>query len=146
MRNGVMPCGLAARDVLRLEVCYPLYGHEISDANTPFDAALKWTVKLKKENFIGKNTLLNTKPKTKLIKLICSSGIPRQGYSITNKSGEAIGSVTSGTHSVTLGKGIGLALVNLEKFVTPNEYFVVIRDKSVPIEIIEKPFVTGGHK
>ena len=66
---GVLPCGLASRDVLRLEVCYPLYGHELNDNVTPLDAGLAWTVKLNKDAFIGKNSLQDYKPKYQLVKL-----------------------------------------------------------------------------
>src|SRR5690606_7872098 len=74
---GVEPCGLGARDVLRLEVGFPLYGHELNDEVTPLDSALKWTIKFDKENFIGKKFLESYTPKYKLVKLILEKGIPR---------------------------------------------------------------------
>jgi aminomethyltransferase len=92
---GVMPCGLAARDVLRLEVCYPLYGHELNDEITPLDAGLSWTVKMPKSNFIGKDALSKYTPKFQLIKLSLERGIPREGYTVHNSANEIIGKVTS---------------------------------------------------
>src|SRR5690606_9295099 len=112
IQKGVEPCGLAARDVLRLEACYPLYGHELSDEWTPLDAGLKWTVKETKENFIGKSTLSSYKPRYKLIKIVLDRGIARDGYAIKLANGTTIGRVTSGTMSVTLGKGVALGLVD----------------------------------
>ncbi|MBY0413100.1 MAG: glycine cleavage system aminomethyltransferase GcvT, partial [Bdellovibrionales bacterium] len=82
--NGVKPCGLASRDVLRVEVCYPLYGHEISDTVTPLDAGLSWTVKMSKADFVGKKALENYKAKFQLVKLSLERGIPREGYDVVN--------------------------------------------------------------
>jgi aminomethyltransferase len=145
MELNVAPCGLAARDVLRLEVAYPLYGHEIDDSITPLDAALKWTVKLNKTNFIGKSSLENYTPKYRLLKLILDKGIPRQGYEVLQ--GETvIGSITSGTMSVALGKGIALARIDKEKYIPNSEIFVNIRSKSYQATVSKKAFVTGGHK
>src|SRR5690606_31831930 len=109
---GVEPCGLGARDVLRLEVGFPLYGHELNDEVTPLDSALKWTIKFDKENFIGKKFLESYTPKYKLVKLILEKGIPRQDYLVFDEEGNEVGVVTSGTMSVGLGKGIAIARVN----------------------------------
>ena len=144
--RGVAPCGLAARDVLRLEVCYPLYGHEIHDEVTPLDSALKWTVKLDKENFISKAALSETKPVYRLVKLTLEKGIPRDGYAVENEQGETIGKVTSGTHSVTLGKGICLAHVKKDQFPENKTFFINIRERKYPAQYHAKPFVSGGHK
>jgi len=103
---GVKPCGLAARDVLRLEVCYPLYGHELNDEITPLDAGLAWTVKLSKEAFIGKSALTDYKARYQLVKLSLERGIPREGYSVLDANNNIIGKITSGTMSVVTGKGI----------------------------------------
>ena len=146
MDKGVTPCGLGSRDVLRLEVCYPLYGNELSDKVTPLDSTLKWTVKLNKNSFIGKDFLANYVPKSRLIKFTLDKGIPREGYSILDDKGNKIGSVTSGTMSVVLGVGIAIARVDKEKFDKDSTYFVEIRNKKLPINLKTKPFITGGHK
>lgn len=143
---GVTPCGLAARDVLRLEVCYPLYGHELNDEINPFDAGLNWTVKLNKTKFIGKDVLLNKPSKYKLIKLQLEKGIPREGYSVLNSSNEIIGQVTSGTMSVVTNKGICLARIQIDKVPTDEVFCIDIRTKAYPAQLVKKPFVTGGHK
>lgn len=146
MQAGVTPCGLAARDVLRLEVCYPLYGHELNDTVTPLDAALGWTVKKLKPSFIGKAALETYKPRFKLVKLILDKGIPREGYQVYDATGMAIGEVTSGTMSVILNKGVALARINIDKALPEQKYFVDIRNKQYPAESVAKPFVQGGHK
>lgn len=145
MELEVTPCGLAARDVLRLEVGYPLYGHEIDDTVTPLDAGLKWTVKTDKTNFIGKEALENYSPKFRLLKLSLEKGIPREGYEVV-QAGKLIGKITSGTMSVALGKGIALARVEKEKYEPNAEISVNIRNKSYAATLNKKPFVTGGHK
>jgi aminomethyltransferase len=143
---GVTPCGLAARDVLRLEVCYPLYGHELNDQLNPYDAGLGWTVKTAKTNFIGKNELMNKSHKYKLVKLILDKGIPREGYPVLNAQNEKVGEVTSGTMSVALNKGICLARIEIDKVPKDEVFSIDIRNKFYPAQILKKPFVTGGHK
>lgn len=142
----VKPCGLAARDVLRLEVCYPLYGHELNDELTPLDSGLKWTVKMDKEKFLGKGTLSAYSPKYRLVKLSLDKGIPRENYPVLDGNENLIGKVTSGTMSVTTGKGIALALVEKEKFPADKELFISIRNKNYKANYHTKPFITGGHK
>ncbi len=146
MALKVTPCGLAARDVLRLEVCYPLYGHELTDEVNPYDAGLAWTVRASKTKFIGKDALLPKPAKYKLIKLILDKGIPREGYSVMNSSNEVIGAVTSGTMSVVLNKGIALARIEIDKAPSNEVFLVDIRQKPYPAQLVKKPFVTGGHK
>lgn len=143
---NVEPCGLGARDVLRLEVCYPLYGNELNDELTPLDAALKWTVKTDKNEFIGKETLSNHKAQYRLIKLIADKGIPREGYKVFDEAQNEIGIVTSGTMSVTLGKGIALARVKKELFNENSSLFIEIRNKKYSAQFTKKAFVSGGHK
>jgi aminomethyltransferase len=143
--HGAIPCGLGARDVLRLEVCYPLYGQELSDEVTPLDSALKWTVKAAKDSFIGKDALADYQPKYQLIKLILDKGIPRSHYQVIQND-KVIGEVTSGTMSVMLKKGIALARVDKSVFNKEENIFVNIRDKHYPAQYTTKAFVTGGHK
>lgn len=143
---GVKPCGLAARDVLRLEVCYPLYGHELNDEITPLDAGLGWTVKLSKESFIGKSALVEYKPRYQLVKLSLERGIPREGYDVLDASNTIIGKVTSGTMSVVTGKGIALALIQKNKNPTDKKYIINIRNTNYEANFHTKAFITGGHK
>jgi len=142
---GASPCGLGARDVLRLEVCFPLYGHELTDDVTPLDSALKWTVKFEKENFIGKDSLKNYKAKYRLVRLSLSKGIPRQGYHVEDQNGLVIGKVTSGTMSPKLGLGIALAHIQSDKFPENKNFFIEIRGKKYEATLHTKPFLTGGH-
>jgi aminomethyltransferase len=146
IKAGVTPCGLAARDVLRLEVGYPLYGHELNDEITPLDAALSWTVKMNKTNFVGKAALADYRPKFKTVKFVLEKGIPREGYPILNESGEAVGTVCSGTLSVVLNKGIAMARVQADKFSAQQNYFVGIRQNTYNAKYVTKAFVQGGHK
>lgn len=146
MKQGVTPCGLAARDVLRLEVGYPLYGHELNDEITPLDAALAWTVKLNKKSFIGLEALKDYKPRFKTVKFILDKGIPREGYPVLNEAGEEIGAVTSGTMSVVLNKGVAMARVKLDKFNSQQNFFIGIRQNTYTATYTTKAFVQGGHK
>jgi aminomethyltransferase len=146
MAAEVVPCGLAARDVLRLEVCYPLYGHEINDEVTPLDAALKWTVKMDKDNFIGKDALTGHTSEYRLVKLSLDKGIPREGYEILDESEKVIGVVTSGTMSVALSRGIALGHVRREFFPENKKFFIRVRKNIIEAQYHAKPFITGGHK
>jgi aminomethyltransferase len=111
---GAAPIGLGARDTLRFEPGYCLYGHELDENTSPLEAGLSWIVKLKKGEFIGREALAKekeTKPARKLIGLeVTGKGIPRQGFSV-HYDGETVGSVTSGTFSPTLKKALAMALV-----------------------------------
>jgi aminomethyltransferase len=146
MSLKVVPCGLAARDVLRLEACYPLYGHELNDEVTPYDAGLGWTIKARKTKFIGKEALAPKPAQYKLVKLILDKGIPREGYPVLNSKNEPIGIVTSGTMSVVLNKGIALARIQIDKAPQDEVFLVDIREKLYAATLMKKPFVTGGHK
>lgn len=146
LEEDVSPCGLAARDVLRLEVAYPLYGHELSDDWTPLDAGLKWTVQLKKESFIGKEFLETYKPKYRLAKLSLDKGIPREGYEVLNENDDKVGVITSGTMSVTTGKGIGIALIEKDKFPENKSFKIKVRANAIAANYHAKAFVAGGHK
>ncbi len=143
---NVAPCGLAARDVLRVEVCYPLYGHEINDEVTPLDSGLAWTVKLTKNQFIGLEALKNYKPKFQLVRLSLERGIPREGYTVHNANGEVIGKVTSGTMSVVTGKGVALTLIEKAKIPADKKYLINIRNTNFEATLHAKAFVNGGHK
>ena len=146
LKEGAVPCGLVARDVLRLEVCYPLYGHEINDMVTPLDAGLKWTVKLDKPEFIGKAALSAYEPRYQLVKLSLEKGIPREGYEVVNDADQVIGKVTSGTMSVVANIGIAMCMIEKDKAPKDKKYSIRIRNKAVAASYHTKPFVTGGHK
>lgn len=145
IEKGVRPCGLGSRDVLRLEVCFPLYGNELNDEITPLDCGLKWTTKLTKESFVGKDSLVNYSPKFQLIKLELEKGIPRKDYKVFLGEDE-IGIITSGTQSVIAQKGIALARVSKNTKFDDKELFVEIRNKKYNARKVKKPFVAGGHK
>lgn len=146
LSKGVTPCGLASRDVLRLEVGYPLYGHELSDDWTPLDAGLKWTVKMDKEKFSGKEALESYKPKYRLAKLSLDKGIPREGYDVLNHNSEKVGWIASGTMSVALSKGIGIALIERDKFPEDKVFKIKVRNNEIDANYHAKAFVAGGHK
>ena len=141
--EGIQPIGLAARDTLRLEMGYCLYGHEIDEETNPLEAGLGWVTKLEKDDFIGRDVLLEKKMKGLHRKLVgfqlVQRGVPRQGCPL-HSEGKEVGVVTSGNHSPTLGKGIGMGYVSAS-FAEPGEEILVeIRGKAVPAEIVEMPF------
>lgn len=146
LEKEVAPCGLGARDVLRLEVCYPLYGQEIEDDITPLESGLKWTVKLEKDDFIGKQALMASEPRYANIKLLLDKGIPRAGYPVCDQDGNDVGKVTSGSMSVALGKGVAMARVDKSKYNPKSALFVDIRNKKYEAKKHKGPFVNGGHK
>ena len=141
--NEVTPCGLAARDTLRLEVCYPLYGQELNEQVGPLESNLGWTIKLeKKGDFIGKESLKKATKNTKLIKLKMNKGIPRQGSKIIQlKNNEEIGEVTSGTYSPTVGCGIAMARVKNSYKIQDGDLLIEIRSKQYPAEVVKKNFL-----
>jgi aminomethyltransferase len=140
---NIAPAGLGARDSLRLEACYPLYGHELNENITPLEAGLGFAVSLDKDHdFTGKKALLDLKQKglqKKLVALeLIEKGIPREGYEIY-KDENKIGEITSGTFSPTFKKGIALGYVN-EEFSEPDTPVKVkIRDKFHDAIIKKKP-------
>lgn len=145
MELNVAPCGLGARDVLRLEVCFPLYGNELDETVTPLDCGLKWTVKEQKERFVGKEALANYTVKYQSIKIEVEKGIPRAGYDVVLADSTKVGTITSGTMSVMRNLGIALARIEKGSF-TDQNIFVNIRGKLYQAQKVTKPFVTGGHK
>jgi len=142
---GIKPIGLAARDTLRLEMGYCLYGNDINDTTSPLEAGLGWITKFNLENdFIDREFLEKQKAKGVQKKLIAfemiDRGIPRQHYGIANHNGEIIGEVTSGTMSPMLKKGIGMAYVKSDFCKTGSEIFIRIREKDIKAIIVELPF------
>ena len=140
---GLVPVGLGARDTLRLEKAYPLYGHELDDGTTPLEAGLDWVVKFAKGSFIGCEVLLRQKQegvKRKLVGLeLIEPGIARSEHRLF-KDQRCIGRVTSGTRSPSLGRSIALAYVAAEEACTENILDVEIRNKSVHAKVVPLPF------
>lgn len=141
---GVEPIGLGARDTLRTEMKYSLYGHEIDDVSNPFEAGLGWVVKPAAKDFIGKTPMMNVKEKglrRQLVGLeLTDKGIPRQGYRVLNEKGEEIGIVTSGTLSPSTEKAIGIAYVATPYVALGSPLLVDIRGRSAGARVCETPF------
>ncbi|MDR2123106.1 MAG: glycine cleavage system aminomethyltransferase GcvT [Flavobacteriaceae bacterium] len=143
--QGILPAGLAARDTLRLEKGFSLYGNELNDDTTPIEAGLGWITKLDKEDFLGKEILLKQKAHGVAKKLVgfelIDRGIPRHGYKVFNDKQEEIGIVTSGTMSPMKKTGIGIAYVKPEYAETDTEIHIEIRDKKLRSKVVKMPFV-----
>ncbi|WP_081211681.1 glycine cleavage system aminomethyltransferase GcvT [Salegentibacter sediminis] len=143
---GIKPIGLAARDTLRLEMGFCLYGNDIDETTSPIEAGLGWITKFTKD-FVNSENLKKEKeegPKRKLIAFeLDERGIPRQGYDIVDENGKVIGQVTSGTMSPSLEKGIGLGYVPTEVAGVGNKIQIQIRKKAVPATQVKSPFFKG---
>lgn len=143
---GIKPIGLAARDTLRLEMGFCLYGNDIDDTTSPIEAGLGWITKFTKD-FVNAEALKEQKeegPKRKLVGFeLNERGIPRHGYEIVDDNGKVIGNVTSGTMSPSLDKGIGMGYVPTE-FATPGSQInIQIRKKALPATVVKMPFYKG---
>ncbi|MEX0811694.1 MAG: glycine cleavage system aminomethyltransferase GcvT [Chitinophagales bacterium] len=143
---GIKPIGLGARDTLRLEKGFCLYGNDIDDTTSPLEAGLGWITKLKKEaDFIDKDFLKKQKAEGINRKLVAfemtERGIPRKDYPILDSEGNEIGKVTSGTQSPTLGKAIGLGYVKTEFSELDTEIKIAIRNRQIAAKIVKLPFV-----
>ncbi|WP_446745649.1 glycine cleavage system aminomethyltransferase GcvT [Silvibacterium acidisoli] len=148
---GILPCGLGARNTLRLEAGMSLYGHEISDTINPFEAGLDRFIKLDKGEFVGSEALRKVQaaggPTRKLIGLeMIERGIARDGYPVLDLSGNRIGEVTSGSPSPFLKKNIALAYVPRELAVLDTEIAVEVRGNPVKAKIIPTPFYRRPKK
>lgn len=148
--QGLVPCGLGARDTLRFEARLPLYGHEINDQVTPLEAGLGFFVKLKKgTDFIGRAALAAQKEAGLTRKLVgfemLDRGIPRQGYEIAS-GGQVVGMVTTGTFAPTLEKNIGLGYVPAQLAEVGSEFDVLIRGRAVRARAVETPFYQPRYK
>lgn len=144
--EGILPIGLGARDTLRLEMGFCLYGNDIDDTTSPIEAGLGWITKftdLKK--FIDKDLLLKQKHEGTAHKLrgfeMVDRGIPRHDYEVVNSFGETIGKVTSGTQSPVLNKGIGMAYVQNEYAALGSEIYIRVRNKNLKAKIVKTPFI-----
>lgn len=141
--NGPSPCGLGARDTLRLEYKYALYGNDIDETTTPLEAGLSWLTKLQKSHFIGKEALVAQKaegiPRFLVAFKMNGRAIPRQGYEILNENGEVIGRVTSGTKSPSFGVGIGLGYVPYALRHVGTQLFIQVRKSVEEAEVVRLP-------
>ncbi|NNF07363.1 MAG: glycine cleavage system aminomethyltransferase GcvT, partial [Candidatus Eisenbacteria bacterium] len=146
----ITPIGLAARDTLRFEMGYCLYGNDIDETTNPLEANLGWTVKIKKEDFVGRDALVKQKEdgvSRKLVGLEVTEGrmIPRQGYTI-EAGGSPVGKVTSGTFAPSLGKGYALGYVDSAFSKVDTELNIQIRNKAVPAAVRRAPFYKDGTR
>ncbi len=143
--EGLMPVGLGARDTLRLEACYPLHGHELSETESALESGLAWIVKLDKEEFIGKDALKAQKESGISNKLIAfelnGTGIAREETLVyAANTDNLIGKVTSGTKTPTIGKSIGLARIKKEFSKVKNLIEIEVRGKKIKAEVVSSPF------
>jgi aminomethyltransferase len=141
--RGLVAVGLGARDTLRLEMAYPLYGHELNESTSPLEAGLEWVLKLNKPAFLGRDRLLEQKQRGVTRRLVgleaLEPGIPRGGYGVF-KDGVKIGAITSGTKSPSLGKAIALAYVAGAEAHLGNRLEVEIRGRKIAAKTVPLPF------
>ncbi len=145
--DGMQPIGLGARDTLRLEARFSLYGNEIDETTDPIEAGLGWTCKLDKE-FLGRDAIAKVKaegPKRRIAGLVVEGGVARHGYPMT-QSGEIVGVVTSGTFGPTVEKNIALAYVPATSSKVGTTLAVRIRERDVPATVVKTPFYRRDTK
>ena len=142
---GIKPIGLAARDTLRLEMGFCLYGNDIDDTTSPIEAGLGWITKFNGHYFIDKDFLLMQKQEGVERKLrgfeMIDRGIPRHDYELTDQDGNVIGRVTSGTMSPVLNKGIGMGYVHKAYSAIGTEVYINVRNKLLKAKIVKLPFI-----
>ena len=146
---GALPAGLGARNTLRLEAGNPLYGHELDEATTPFDAGLRFAVSLTKGDFVGRARLAQQKEKGISKHLVgfkmLDRSIPRDGY-VVLKDGKKVGQVTSGSFAPTVGCGIGMAFVGTGSEVLGTKLGIEIHGRVAEAEVVKRPFVALKHR
>ncbi len=143
-RDGLLPCGLAARDSLRFEACMSLYGHEIDAKTNPFEARLGWVVALEKPSFLGRNALLKVKLEGTERLLVAfemiEKAVPRENHGIIGLEGQVAGHVTTGMKSPTLDKFIGLGYLPRGMHRLGSEIHIIIRGRPRRARICKRPF------
>jgi len=148
-QHGLIPCGLGARDTLRLEACLPLHGHELGQEISALQSGLGWIIKFDKGDFIGKDALLKEREagiERHLVAFnISDPGIARHGDAILNAVGENIGVVTSGSKTPTVNQSLGMALVANGEEVIGNALQFSVRDKKLKGTVIKKPIYQRGR-
>ncbi len=141
--QGLLPCGLAARNTLRLEAAYRLYGHDMDETTTPLEAGLGWVVKLAKGQFIGSDALLRQKEEGLQHKLVgfevLDRAPARDGYPVVIGE-QQVGLVTSGSPAPYIKKNIGFAYLPIEHTAVGTQFSVVVRGRSVPARVVDTPF------
>jgi len=142
---GLEPAGLAARDTLRLEMGFCLYGNDLSDSTSPLEAGLGWITKFVDGNDFINRTALEQQKAEGVKKILVGfelleRGIPRQHYPILNREGISIGEVTSGTIAPMLNKGIGMGIIDLQYATKGTEILIGIRNKQIPAQVVKPPF------
>jgi aminomethyltransferase len=146
---GLEPVGLGARDTLRLEMAYMLYGNDIDDTTSPLEAGLGWTVKLAKPAFAGRDVLVEQKAKglgRKLVGLEAEGRrVPRHGMAVES-GGRAVGQVTSGTFSPSLERAIAMAYVEAGVSALGTALEVVAGSSRIPVRVVKRPFYTHGSR
>lgn len=145
-KEGLIPVGLGARDTLRLEMGFCLYGNDIDDHTSPIEAGLGWITKLKDgKDLIGKELMVRQKQQgvTKMLKgfVLEEKGIPRKDYEIVDNSGNIIGQVTSGTMSPVIKQGIGMGYINADYLKNNDTIFIRIRNRDLKAKIVKPPFI-----
>ncbi len=142
--HGLKPIGLGARDTLRLEMKYSLYGNDIDDTTLPLEAGLGWIVKLAKGDFIGRDAMVAAKAaglKRKLVGFeVTDRGIARHLNPVVDAEGHEIGVVTSGTHGPSVGKAIGMAYLPIEIAQVGQTFLIQVRKNTLPAVVVETPF------
>ncbi|MGC9151367.1 MAG: glycine cleavage system aminomethyltransferase GcvT [Microbacter sp.] len=146
--EGIQPIGLGARDTLRLEMGFALYGNDIDDTTSPIEAGLGWITKfVENKPFIDRSLLEKQKKEGVSRKLVgfklSEKGIPRHGYEIADQNGNIIGHVTSGTISPILKVGIGMGYVSTPFSTVGQVIYIVVRGKLIPAEVVKPPFCQG---
>lgn len=145
LEENVKPCGLGARDSLRLEMCYPLNGSDLSMERTPLEAGLGFFVSLKKGDFVGSEVLVRQKEeglaeRLMAIKITERAAPPRPGYPVVDEEGEPLGVLTSGGLSPTLGEGIALAYLPTSRVKVNTRVFIEVRGRKISAQVAKKPF------
>lgn len=142
---GATPVGLGARDTLRTEMKFPLYGHEIDDVTNPYAAGLGWVIKPDKKDFVGREKIVSAKeiglPRKLVGFKVRDRAIARQGYKLFSFDNKEIGLVTSGTPSPTLNENIGIAYVDNDFAAEGRRFHVDIRGRRIDVEVVSTPFV-----
>ena len=145
MAEDVKPCGLGSRDSLRLEMCYPLNGSDLSPLRTPLEAGLGFFVSFGKEDFTGSEVLKRQKEegcaeRLMAIKMTERAAPPRPGYTVLDQDGKALSALTSGGLSPSLGEGIAMAYLPVDQVKINTPVFIEVRGRKIPAKVVKKPF------
>ena len=143
--EGIKPIGLGARDTLRLEMGFCLYGNDLDDTTSPIEAGLGWITKFVDGKDFTNRAELERQKKEGVARKLCAfelidKGIPRHGYEIVDAAGETIGHVTSGTMSPVLKKGIGMGYVKTAYAKVGSEIYIQVRNRNLKAQVVKAPF------